>query len=266
MVFVPPNDEIPRFNAYLLKPLSEVELKAFKRQFEIGTCAPFNTKLELVIKKAPEDYLNQPHSYIRIKENEAGRTDPFILIDERVVSDGAVWYVDRFADEDEVKEGMAQSTSVLWQILLKTDCLALTWVNYDIVNMTIQEDLGNCGVELPAPENFEQPEIWDIGMDMEKEMYEQDIWITAGPDEIEESTDRKLRDKFLPRPKRVARLKEGLAEEVGLINRWTIPSEAEPWEFPDGSTKEFPKGSVVLQLKYNPEFAWPAYKWPEESL
>ncbi|KAI1397974.1 hypothetical protein F4819DRAFT_58065 [Hypoxylon fuscum] len=267
MVFFPPNDNIPRLNAYLLKDLSDDELKAFKKAFEIGTCAPFSTKLELVIQKAPEDYLNRPHSYIRIKEDEAGRTGPFVLVDEQVTSKGAVWYVDHFAEQDEVDDGVAESTAVLWKILLKTECLPITWVNYDIANMSIQEDLDNCGVESPTPENFEQPEVWDIdGMDMEQERHRQDTWITAEPGEFEESTDEELRKNFSPMPDKVARLKEGLAEEVGLVNRWTIPSKARSRKMPDGTTKGFPEGSVVLQLRLNADFPWPAYKWPEESL
>ncbi|KAI0009624.1 hypothetical protein F4779DRAFT_581379 [Xylariaceae sp. FL0662B] len=267
MVFIPPNVNIPRLNAYLLKSLSDDELNAFKSAFELGTCAPFNPLLELVIQKPPEDYLNQSHSYIRTKENEAGRTDPFVLIDERVVLDGAVWYVDCFADDQEVDDGEAKSTSVLWQILLKTECLPITWVNYDIANMSIQEDLDNCGVEFPVGENFVQPEIWDSGgLDMDEQRHCQDTWITAGPDEIEESTDEDLLKDYLPRPEKVARLREGLADDVGLINRWTIPSPARPRKLPDGSTKEFPEGSVVLQLQYNPDFPWPAYKWPKGSL
>ncbi|KAI1377906.1 hypothetical protein F4677DRAFT_413883 [Hypoxylon crocopeplum] len=266
MVFFP-TINIPQLNAYLLKDLSDDELKAFKKKFEIGTCAPFSTKLELIIQKAPEDYLNRPHSYIRIRENEAGRKGPFILVDEQVIKQGAVWYVDRFAHQEEVDEGIAESTAVLWQILLKTECVAITWVNYDIANMSIQEDLSNCGVEWPAPENFGQPQVWDIcGMDMEAERYGQDAWITAEPGEFEESAADELRQRYLPRPGKVARLREGLAEEVGLVNRWAIPSGARPRKLPDGTMKEFPEGSVVLQLRYNPDFPWPPYKWPEGSL
>ncbi|KAI2603740.1 hypothetical protein GGR54DRAFT_455991 [Hypoxylon sp. NC1633] len=266
MVFFP-TITIPRLTAYLLTPLSDAELQTFKSAFELGTFAPFSTRLELEIRTAPEDYVGQPHAYIRAKESEAGRTGPFVLVDEHVVRDGAVWYVDRFAEQDEVDDGTAASTAVLWRILLRTECLPITWVNYDIANMTLQEDLDTCGVEYPVPEDFAQPQVWDVGgMDMAAERYAQDAWITAEPGEFEDSADEALRKNFIPMPNRVARLKEGLAQEVGLVNRWSIPSTARPRKLPDGTMKEFPEGSVVLQLRYNPDFPWPAYKWPEESL
>ncbi|KAI6088290.1 hypothetical protein F4821DRAFT_234185 [Hypoxylon rubiginosum] len=267
MVFFPPLSNIPRFNAYLLSDITDDALAALKRSFELGTCAPFNTRMELVLRLAPTDYLGKPHAYIRIKENEAGRPDPFVLIDERAIREGAVWYVDRFADQEEVDDEIAVSTAVLWEILVKTECLPITWVNYDIANMSIQEDLDSCGVESPVPENFEQPEVWASGgLDMEREYRSQVAWITAEPGEFEESTDEALRANFMPKPDRVARLREGLAEEVGLVNGWTIPSNSRLRVMSGGIIKEFPEGSVILQLRYNPDVPWPAYKWPEESL
>ncbi|KAI0114275.1 hypothetical protein F4776DRAFT_638962 [Hypoxylon sp. NC0597] len=267
MVFLWPNINIPRLNAYLLKDLSDDELKAFKKTFEFGTYAPFSTMLELVIKKAPEDYLNKPHSYIRRKEDEAGRTEPFVLIDEQAVLQDAVWYVDHFANEDEVDDGEAESTAVLWQILVKTDCLPITYVNYDIGNMSIQEDLGNCGVDLPAPEDYEQPEVWGSGgLDIGDFRNSQNAWVTAEPGEFEESTDESLRKTYSPMPDRVARLKDDVAKQIGVKSRWTICQKAQPKKLPDGTTKEFPEGSVVLQLTYDPDFSWPPYKWPEGSL
>lgn len=267
MVFIAPSFDTPRLNAYLLTDLSDDELKSFKKTFELGTYAPFNPILELVIKKPPEDYLNQSHAYIRTKETEAGRMDPFVLIDERAVKDGATWYVDRFADEDEVDEEQAESTSVLWQILVKTECLPITYVNYSIANITIEEDLDGCGVDFPVKENFEQPEICDAGgLDIAQDRRTQDAWVTAEPGEFEVSTDEELRKNYAPMPDRVGRLKENVAKEAGLQNRWAFCGNAGPRDLPDGTRKEFPEGSVVFQLYYDPDFDWPPYKWPEGSL
>ncbi|KAI1139204.1 hypothetical protein F5Y05DRAFT_341302 [Hypoxylon sp. FL0543] len=267
MVFLWPTTNTPRLNAYLLKDLSEAELESFKKRFEFGTYAPFSTMLELVIKKAPEDYLDKPHSYIRAKETEAGRTEPFVLIDEQVALKDAVWYVADFASEDEVEDGEAESTAVLWQILVKTDTLPITYVNYDIGNMSIQEDLGNCGVDLPAQEGFAQPEVWDSGgLDIGDFRKSQDAWVTAEPGEFEVSTDEDKRGMFAPMPERVGRLNDDVASRIGVKSRWTIAQKAQPRKLPDGTTKEFPEGSVVLQVTYDPDFPWPPYKWPEGSL
>ncbi|KAK3311551.1 uncharacterized protein B0T15DRAFT_521844 [Chaetomium strumarium] len=266
MVFIPPRRKIRRLEAYLLEDLSQEELRGVKRAFELGACSRFNPLLELNIQKAPEEYLNQPHSYIRIKETEAGRQGPFVLIDKQAVSKGAVWYIAKFATEDDLEYGQAESTSVLWKILVKIDCLPLTWINYDIGNTSIVEDLGNCGVDYPVKEDFAQPEVYCCGgLDMVKQQYHQPVWVTAVPGEFEESTGDELRKNFLPRPEKLARLKEGVAEDAGLVNQWTIPTKARSVTMPDGSVKEFPEGSVVLQLLWNPDFPWPEYKWPEGS-
>ena len=166
-----------------------------------------------------------------------------------------------------MEDGEAKSTGVVYKILIKPEALALAWVNYDIANAAVGEDLINCGVGLPLVNDFEQPDVWDCGgLDMEDEEWHQDVWVTAEPGEYEESTDKKLREDFLPIPDKVARLKEGVAEEVGLVNSWSLIDEAEDVELPDGTTKTFPEGSVVLKFRYNPEFPRPRAQWPEGSL
>ncbi|KAI1262075.1 hypothetical protein F5Y18DRAFT_187548 [Xylariaceae sp. FL1019] len=269
MVYIPPPAGAPRLNAYLVTDFSDEELQKFKHAFEFGTCAPFSPMLELVIQRAPAHYLGKSFKYLRTEETGAGRKDPFVLIDEGAKGgrDGAVWYVDRFADQQEVDDGEAESTNVVWRIYVKTDCLPLTYVNYDIANMSIGEDLDNAGVEMPVTEHFVQEEVSDCGgLDMEDERNSHDAWIVAGPGEFEESTDEELRNNFMPRPDKVARLKEHVAKANGLVNRWTLCGGVRPRKMPDGSLQEFPKGSVTLQLRYDPHFEWPAYKWPEGSL
>ncbi|KAI0832174.1 hypothetical protein F5Y06DRAFT_189655 [Hypoxylon sp. FL0890] len=267
MVFLWRNINIPRLNAYLLKDLSDEELESFKKRFEFGTFATFSTLLELVIKKAPEDYMNKPHSYIRTKETEAGRTEPFVLIDEQVILKDAVWYVDQFADEDDVENGEAESTSVLWQVQIKTDALPLTYANFDNGDISIQDNLGYWGVEFPVKEDFEQPEVSaNGGLDTGDLRKSEEAWVTAEPGEFEESTDKNLRKMFKPMPDRVGRLKDDVAKQIGVKTQWSTCQKAEPKKLPDGTTKEFPEGSVVLELTYDLDFPWPPYEWPEGSL
>ncbi|KAI3325511.1 hypothetical protein HD806DRAFT_449670 [Xylariaceae sp. AK1471] len=269
MVFILPHADIPRLNAYILPSFPDSELEPLKHAFELGTCAPFDPMLELVIQRLPVDYEGETYEYMRTKEDEAGRADPFVLIDSRAADgrEGALWYVDRFASEDEVDDGEAESTDVVWRILVKTECLSLTYVNYDIANMSLQEDLANLGVEFPVGVDYEIHEPDDCGgLDMLEERRGKIAFAVAYPGEYEESTDKSLRKNFLPLPDKVARLKEGVAEKAGLVNGWTIPTPARSSNMPDGSLKEFPEGSVQLQLGYDPDFDWPEYKWPEGSL
>lgn len=265
MVYIP-SPKPPRITAYMALDVSSEDLDSIKQAFELGACSRFNPILEMVIRNEPS-YHKMSHSDIRRAEDEAGRTKPFVIIDERAISDGAVWYVDAFATEDQVEDGEAESTKVLIELLVKTECLALTWVNYDIANMDIMEDLDNCGAELPLVEGYEQETVSDCGgLDMKEQERCQPVWLTAEPGEFEESTDSALRDNFRPRPEKVARLLAKVAEENGIVANWTIPSPAGPRKLPDGTEKTFPEGSVVLQHKWDPDFPWPKYKWPEGSL
>ncbi|KAI1322463.1 hypothetical protein F5Y16DRAFT_386613 [Xylariaceae sp. FL0255] len=267
MVFIPHHWEIPRLNAYLTTKLEDSELQSLKRSFELGTCAPFNTRLELVIKHAPEGYIGKPFSYVRRKETEAGRSGPFVVIDEWSAKQGAVWYIENFATEEEVEDGEAESTNVVWRIPLKIECLSIAFVNYDIANMSIQEDLDALGVEFPVSEDYTVEEASDSGgWNVDDDRRSQDAYAVALPGEFEESTDMELRKKWLPMPEKVIRLKPGLAEEVGLVNAWSLDQRGLAEQLKKRGIIDFPEGSTGIQLRYNPEFDWPKYEWPEDSL
>ncbi|KAF5597475.1 uncharacterized protein FSUBG_8509 [Fusarium subglutinans] len=199
---------------------------------------------------APDDYLGKSHQYMRAKETEAGNTDPFIVVDEEAKSRRAVWYIDQFAVEDQVKDGTAESTDVVMKILIQTEGLGINHINYALAKLSIEEGLDNCSVELPLTNDFYQPDPQDCGgPDL------QDVWVIAEPREFEESTDPKLLNDFSPRPDKVVRLKEDAAESAWLVSSWTIPGDVHPIDL---AQKEFPEGSVVLQQKYKPGFPWPA--------
>jgi hypothetical protein len=267
MVYVPPSGSEDCLTAYLVTHLTDNELRAFKSAFELGACSRFSPLLHLKIVRAPEAYWGKTHQYIRSQEDEAGRDDPFGLIDDEAKERGAIWYIDRFFDEDEVADELAESTNVVMKILIKTEAFALAHVNYVIANMSIIEDLGNCSVDTPITNDFNQPELDDCGgMDFEDEQWHQDAYIIAEPGEFEESTDGKLLDNFGPRPEKVVRLRKDVAQAVGLVSDWTFHGDAESIDLRNGEKKQFPPGSVALQQRYNPDFAWPEYKWPEGSL
>ncbi|OBS27873.1 hypothetical protein FPOA_01815 [Fusarium poae] len=267
MVYLPPAIPGDCLTAYLVTELTDIELKVIKSAFELGACSKFSPLLELKIVRAPEDYWGKSHQYIRAKENEAGRDEAFAVIDDEAKKRGGIWYIDQFADEDQVEDGEAESTDVVFKILIQTEALALTQVNYSIANMSIGEDLDNCGVNTLLTNDFHQPDLCDCGgFDWVDQQKYQNAWVTAEPGEYEESTDDELRNNFMPRPRKVARLKEDVARSVGLVSSWTIPGKAKAIENEDGTKKEFPPGSVVLQQRYDPDFPWPEYQWPEGSL
>lgn len=267
MVFIEPHADVTCLLAYLVAPLTDDELAKVKTQFELGACSRFNPLLELKIVRPPNDYIGKSHQYMRAREDEAGREDAFVVIDEDAVKRHAVWYVDAFADADMVEDGEAESTEVVMKILVKTECLALTQINYEIANTSIGEDLDNAGVETPLKNDFLQPEVSDCGgMDMKEQQRFQDVEVTAAPGEFEKTREQALLENFSPQPDELGKLKDEVAQAAGLLASWTFISEAEPVDMPDGSQKTFPAGSVVLQQRYDPDFAWPEYKWPEGSL
>ncbi|RGP74499.1 hypothetical protein FLONG3_6058 [Fusarium longipes] len=267
MAFLPSPTPGDCLTAYLVTDLTGDELKTLKSSFELGACSKFSPLLEIKIVRAPEDYWGKSHQYIRAKENEAGREEPFAIIDDEAKEWGAIWYVDQFANKEEVEEGQVDSQDVVLKILIQTEAFALAHVNYAIANSSIIEDLANIGMEWPIVNDFSQPDVYDCGgFDWVDQQKHQNAWVTAEPGEYEESTDDELVGNYLPRPGRVARLKEEVARNIGLVSSWTIPSEAQPIKHDDGTMKEFPPGSVVLQQRYDPDFPWPEYKWPEGSL
>ena len=266
MVFFAPHDNIPTLTCYLLTEASSDELQAFKSAFELGNHAAFNPILHVKIVRPPDDYLGKSHEYIRKKEDEAGRNGKFLILDKRAIENNAVWYISHFADAERVQWKEAENTNVLWKILVKADKLAMVYANYSIGNTSLQEDLGNCGVEFPVKEGFEQPKVFDYNLDMQKEQYRQPVWIRAEPGEYETNKGGEQLGDYIAPPNSYARLKDGVAEAVGVVNDWTTYYPSGPFPFRDGTKKEFPEGTMVLQLKWNPDFPWPPYKWPEGSL
>ncbi|KAM6478595.1 hypothetical protein HDV62DRAFT_382720 [Trichoderma sp. SZMC 28011] len=266
MVFFVPKDNLDVLTCYLLADLSSDELQAFKSAFELGNNARFDPRLHIKIVRPPEDYIGKSHEYIRRKEDEAGREEKFLILDDEAVKKNAVWYISWFADEEHIEWKQAESTDVLWKMLIRTDKLSLVWVNYSIGNMSLQEDLGNCGVKFPVKAGFEQPKVYDLDMDMQKDQYRQPVWVRAEPSEYEINKGGEVMGDYIAPPNTYARLKNGVAEAVGVINDWTMFQPTGPFRMSDGTKKEFPEGTMVLQLKWNPDFPWPPYKWPEGSL
>lgn len=266
MVWQAPTGNLEVLPCYLLADISQDQLQAFKAAFELGNFSRFSPALKIKIVRPPEDYIGQSHEYIRRKEDEAGRERPFLILDDKAMENDAVWYISYFADDEPPEDQWAVSTAVLWKILIRTDKLAMVYTNYSIGNTSLQEQLGNCGVDFPAKEGYEQTKVMDFEMDMHKEQYSQLTWARAEPHEYEFNKGGEKFGDYTASPNEFIRLKEGIAEESGVFNNWVKPYPAGSFRFPDGRKKEFPEGTMVLQLNLNPDFSWPPFKWPEGSL
>src|SRR5687768_5562226 len=110
-----------------------------------------------------------------------------------------------------VENGEAESTEVVIKILVRTECLALVYINW-IDNTSIDEDLDYAQVERPLKNDFWQPKICDCGgMDMNAQQWCQDVDVTAEPGEFEETREPSLLEDFSPEPERLGRLKDEVA-------------------------------------------------------
>ncbi|KAL2204017.1 hypothetical protein CC79DRAFT_1277307 [Sarocladium strictum] len=259
-------ERVETLTAYVTTELTAAELDDFKSRFESGACSRFCPLLHVKLVRAPQDYIGQSIQHIRTKEDAAGRGEPFLVIDEEARKRGGIWFIESFALEDNVEMGTAASTDVVLKALYKPEVVALAAVNFLGANMGIEEDIEGCGVELPLTNESVQPEL--IGEDYPDVRDEQDAVVIAEPGEFETTTSKATIDGLgmMPVPKKVGRLTEEVARANGFVNDWTRVEKPEPIELPKGAKKYFPKESVALQLKYDPEHPWPVYTWPEGSL
>lgn len=223
--------------------------------------------LSLKIIPAPPDYINASYAYMRSRENAAGREEHgFVVIDAEAAEQDAVWYVSHFADPFDVEVGEAASTDVVMKILIKTSCLALAWVNYEVGNGSVSEDLGHAGVAKPLVNDFVQESAWDCGsVNTGCHRWHQAVRVVAGPGEFETTDAWEVVRGFIPRVEVVGRVTEEAGREVGVLPRWMVVGDVAGVRREDGE-EGFVEGSVALVQVFDPEFAWPEYKWPEGSL
>jgi hypothetical protein len=127
--------------------------------------------------------------------------------------------------------------------------------------MSIDEALSEVDVDTPIPETFMQSAPYGSDFHCIEDRYLNPTWVTAGPDEVEVSTDPADLANFAPLPSEVVRLKEDVARREGLKCAWTVGADED-----DGEPGKGSKGSRVLQCDYDPETAVPRYERPEGSL
>jgi hypothetical protein len=52
-----------------------------------------------------------------------------IVIDSRSAEDGSIWYIDRFATEEEVEDGGAENTNTLFKLRMKLEAVVISCVH-----------------------------------------------------------------------------------------------------------------------------------------
>jgi hypothetical protein len=256
---------IPILHAYLACPLTAAQLDRVHTEFEFGSFARFAPTHHLHIHNEPR-YHGLCHADIRRDLDEQGITDNILILDEKVETDGAAWIVERLVSQDDVDNGQAVSIHDVWEILTRIDQVSIVEVNYHIANMSIQEDLRNCGLEWPYdPRAHPQTGIHSSGIDMQKFQYQQIAYLVAEPGDYEEApsspapegSSRFMRLGGGQPPAKLHRLKPELATRHGLLPDWRPAS-------PAGA--QYPDGSIGLSQSWNPDHDFPPYERLKESL
>jgi hypothetical protein len=104
--------------AFVTAKLTLEQLDAIQHAFGRGSFSQSPTcPTELFIKDNPSYH---GLSLEDIRRAEAG-LKPLLIIDAKTPVDGGIWYIDDFASEDEVEDGEAASTNVLWKIRIKAE-------------------------------------------------------------------------------------------------------------------------------------------------
>jgi hypothetical protein len=247
----------------LVADLTPSQLDFVQEKFGIGAnmCSPIPSEQLFIHDK--RSWSSHSHAdMLRAMPDLVG----LIVIDSRAAEDGSAWYLDSFADSEEVADGNAENTNTLFKLRMKLEDVVISYTNYKIANTSIREDMDQVDIPYPTPESFDQEEAFSTGFNYVDERYMNPTWVTATPDELETSTDPDNLDNFSPRPNIVYRLKPDVAKKAGLKAHWTFGADAVDQELPDGTLLRFPDGSRVLQCEYDPEAAVPRYERPEGSL
>jgi hypothetical protein len=246
--------------ALLTTDLSKSQLDHFKRSFEKGAKVHLRPMLHLKIIQAPENYLNASLADIRTRETEAGNSDPFVVIDDRLVEKNAVYYVADFADENDVEAGFAESEDVVMRALVRTEALAISHVCWRQGNPPMGEELEAFDSDL-VPLRTDSVQVKPVGADDEgDELWDTDeIEVIAEVGEYETTTDRNIRSNMSPMPREAVRLVPSVARRENLIGDWT-------WGGNESNGQSLPVGSVHIRAKYDPNAPRASYEWPEGSL
>jgi hypothetical protein len=169
----------------LVADLTPSQLDFVQEKFGIGAnmCSPIPSEQLFIHDK--RSWSSHSHAdMLRAMPDLVG----LIVIDSRSAEDGSAWYLDSFADSEEVADGNAENTNTLFKLRMKLEDVVISYTNYKIANTSIREDMDQVDVPYPTPESFDQEEAFSTGFNYVDERYMNPTWVTATPDELETPT------------------------------------------------------------------------------
>ena len=261
MVVLPPSCPPTELRAYATTPLDSVTRASVQKDFDTGAFARFrDPSVALTIYDEPTFY-NLSHLRIRETLDTRNFTEAFAVIDGNAASSHALWWVTTTEEslywtDIYTEEAHSPPVSypgeafVLWQLHVLTQDLPLQWINWDVGNIDVPEDIGDT---FPYDSHAPQEPPYTLGLNFSRKADSQGFYsgayITANYSETIWSDDPELRRRFLPQPSWVVRLTAAAAQGAGLISSWTASFGPRPG----------PGDIVKLQQQYDwdsPKWAW----------
>lgn len=254
--------------AFLVTHRSAGQLAKFKSTFEKGANVHFRP---LMHPSPTYIYTDTSHAHIRTQENEAGNTDPFVIIDEKWAEKGAVWYVADFADDFDVECGFAESEEVLMQALVRTERLATSHVCWQEGNPPKGEELEALESSVvPLRTDTEQLEPLSADDEDDESWSGEDVDVVAEAGEYETTKSYAVRSNMSPMPREAVRLLPGIAQRENLVSDWTWPRRVSESLAPDNDDDDDdeinPTGRVRMSVQYDSGVPRFHYVWPKGSL
>ena len=219
--------------AYSTVPLDANVVAAVQKEFNAGAFAQFNDPMtKLQINDRP-DLHGLTHLDIRDKLDAENLTGAFGLLDQDTAATSAVWWITTteeskqttvdFSEAEMPPISYPEEPFVLWKLHLWAQDLPLQWVNWDISNTDLADDISNVD---PYDPHDPQIPAYTMGVNFsdpdQARSWIPDAYVTAEFSELEFSTNASLREQFLPRPPAVNRLTAAAAYEAGLLSRCIV--------------------------------------------
>ncbi|KAH8923714.1 hypothetical protein BT69DRAFT_1319349 [Atractiella rhizophila] len=221
---------------YITHPLSASIISALVRDFSLGTHEGYGPMVRLVVSPRKDVLgltaeelmrkLEAEHPDKTEEEYEEGGKKgkrilsyPFVIADWDTTERGEVIYVNGWLKKDDFEEPEEMFVPGDWEfpILEKARYfiqeVPINYVNFDIGNMSLQEDWPypyDPLAHLPQPEwrtdwRLEPPEV---------------AYLTVAPGDYDESTDDGATSGLMPKPEKVYRLKKEIADKLNLVSDW----------------------------------------------
>lgn len=113
-----------RLNAVLVAELTPAQLDTVQEKFGIGAnlCTPYPAE-ELFIHDKRQ-WSNYSHADMKRAMPD---TKPLLVVDSQTPDDGAVWYIEDFATQDDVHHGMAENTNTLIRIRMILEDVVISY-------------------------------------------------------------------------------------------------------------------------------------------